>query len=477
MSMQREPENGDSGRDDRATVGAESEPHPYGDELHKNDTTGVLAGVCAGLGDYTRTDPILWRAAFVLTGLAAGTGVFLYIAMWTTMRDSAGGPAMAEQLLNRRLSAEVVLALLALMLGAATALSLVGGFSGGTLVLATPLILGVLTAHNRGVDLQRVMRDLPTQLKDKEPAPNTPPPEPAPTYYNPAQPWAVAPSGPIDLAVVAERKIDEEAWGEGPPEAAEGTEDEETWKRDGESSSQPAAPERGESPPQWGEGAQIQRRGMVLLLPLLGVSALGAVVLVLAGGVSPVALVGPTIGPMFLGGVIALVGAFLIVGAWCGNSRGLVGLGVVLTILAVVTASVNLPRWWPSDETWRPASAKEASQGYELRAGSATLWLTDLELTAGQRVTVEASVNYGALRVLVPETARVVVHGRTDLGEIWVGDLRRTGSEIEVRRTLEPVERRSDSAGDAGAESGVPPTLVVNLVSEACDMEVRRVSS
>lgn len=125
-------------------------------ELRRDDTASVITGVCSGLGRFTGVDPVVWRVAFAVTGLAGGTGLWLYIAAWLMMRDSAGGPAMMEQLLNRRLSARAVLALLTLGVAAATALSLVGGFSWGTLVLATPLILGLFVAQKRGVDLRQL---------------------------------------------------------------------------------------------------------------------------------------------------------------------------------------------------------------------------------------------------------------------------------------------------------------------------------
>ncbi|MFD0776482.1 PspC domain-containing protein, partial [Streptomonospora algeriensis] len=172
-------------------------------ELVRDNERGLVTGVCAGLGSYTGIDPVVWRVGFAITGLAGFTGVLLYVGAWMAMRDSGRGPAMFEQLLNRRIADRAVPALLGLGLAAAVALSLIGGVGWGTLVLATPLILGVLVAHNRGVDLRRAYRELPGLLKSDEPPPSTPEPEPKPAYYNPAQPWAQAQAGPVDLAVVA----------------------------------------------------------------------------------------------------------------------------------------------------------------------------------------------------------------------------------------------------------------------------------
>ncbi|MFB9800832.1 PspC domain-containing protein, partial [Streptomonospora salina] len=193
-----------------------------GPELIRENDRGLVTGVCAGLGSYTGIDPIVWRVGFAITGLAGFSGVLLYVGAWMAMRDAGRGPAMFEQLLNRRIADRAVPALLGLGLAAAVALSLIGGVGWGTLVLATPLILGALVAHNSGVDLRRTYRELPGLLKSDEPPPTTPEPSPKPAYYNPAQPWSRAPAGPVDLAVVAvPDRGGADSPAEGAPEKAE----------------------------------------------------------------------------------------------------------------------------------------------------------------------------------------------------------------------------------------------------------------
>ncbi len=47
-----------------------------------------LAGICGGLGEHTPMPAWLWRAIFIVTGLA-GWGVVAYIVLWALM--PAGG--------------------------------------------------------------------------------------------------------------------------------------------------------------------------------------------------------------------------------------------------------------------------------------------------------------------------------------------------------------------------------------------------
>lgn len=41
-----------------------------------------LGGVCAGLGRLTGLEPWIWRLAFVLMAICAGTGVLAYLLLW-----------------------------------------------------------------------------------------------------------------------------------------------------------------------------------------------------------------------------------------------------------------------------------------------------------------------------------------------------------------------------------------------------------
>jgi phage shock protein C len=51
-------------------------------KLYRIPNEGMIAGVCAGLGEYLDADPTIIRLVFVLLVLAGMSGVVIYIIMW-----------------------------------------------------------------------------------------------------------------------------------------------------------------------------------------------------------------------------------------------------------------------------------------------------------------------------------------------------------------------------------------------------------
>jgi len=47
----------------------------------------TIAGVCAGIAEYFGIDPVLVRAVFVISALAGGPGLILYIVLWIVMPE------------------------------------------------------------------------------------------------------------------------------------------------------------------------------------------------------------------------------------------------------------------------------------------------------------------------------------------------------------------------------------------------------
>lgn len=50
--------------------------------LRLSSTDHWFGGVCGGLANFTGLDAWLWRLAFTLTLILAGTGLFVYVLMW-----------------------------------------------------------------------------------------------------------------------------------------------------------------------------------------------------------------------------------------------------------------------------------------------------------------------------------------------------------------------------------------------------------
>lgn len=53
--------------------------------LVRRESNKVIAGVCAGLGEYFGIDPVLVRLGFVIAVLVFGFGVLPYIILWILM--------------------------------------------------------------------------------------------------------------------------------------------------------------------------------------------------------------------------------------------------------------------------------------------------------------------------------------------------------------------------------------------------------
>jgi phage shock protein PspC (stress-responsive transcriptional regulator) len=51
-------------------------------KLYRSRKNRIIAGVCGGIGEYFKVDPIIIRLLWALFGLIMGSGVILYILAW-----------------------------------------------------------------------------------------------------------------------------------------------------------------------------------------------------------------------------------------------------------------------------------------------------------------------------------------------------------------------------------------------------------
>ncbi|HEX2313706.1 MAG TPA: PspC domain-containing protein, partial [Thermomonospora sp.] len=172
----------------------------------------ILAGVCVGLGRYTRVDPVVLRVGFAVLTLAGGPGILVYLAAYLLIPGDAGQAAALERALRRRFDADTVLVLLGGLMGATTVLiTMVGGLSEDALAAVTVLALVLLVAHARKVDFGAVARGLPEGLRGHPLRPDPPPPPgEAPVFLDDLDAGdavrraAPLPEGMVDLATLSE---------------------------------------------------------------------------------------------------------------------------------------------------------------------------------------------------------------------------------------------------------------------------------
>jgi phage shock protein PspC (stress-responsive transcriptional regulator) len=112
-------------------------------QLRRDPQHGMVAGVCAGLGNRWQVDPLLVRFGFVATTLASGIGLVLYVLAWILMpaeKAEDGTVHAAISAHGRRATVEVALGAGFLLLAVLLAFRELGlPFSD---VLIWPLTLG-----------------------------------------------------------------------------------------------------------------------------------------------------------------------------------------------------------------------------------------------------------------------------------------------------------------------------------------------
>lgn len=53
-----------------------------GKRLYRSKKSKIIAGVCAGIGEYFEVDPVLIRLLWVIFVLMGGAGILAYIIAW-----------------------------------------------------------------------------------------------------------------------------------------------------------------------------------------------------------------------------------------------------------------------------------------------------------------------------------------------------------------------------------------------------------
>lgn len=65
----------------------------------------MVAGVCAGVGDYLGVDPNLIRVAFAaLTIFSLGAGALIYLVAWLVVPEEGEQGSIADNYLNKNRS-------------------------------------------------------------------------------------------------------------------------------------------------------------------------------------------------------------------------------------------------------------------------------------------------------------------------------------------------------------------------------------
>ncbi|MFL6129283.1 MAG: PspC domain-containing protein [Mycobacteriales bacterium] len=345
-------------------------PYPPIRRLQRSKERRVIAGVAGGLGEYTGVDPVLFRVLFAVLSVFGGAGILLYLLGWLFLPDADQPTSTVESLLGRgsgRRSRDIVQVVLLVIVGLILAGVLAHG-DGGDVVLLLVVVGGVVLLV-RNLDQRR--GGLPSAPQPAPPPPTYQPYEPDPyPPYDPTRTLAM-PAGPATVTAVQ------------PPAAV--------------------------------PGAPVQERRERSILGRLTLSAL-----LLVLGVTAALDAADVVAPQsrhYLALTVGVLGLGLLVGAWRGRARGLIWLGIPLTVALVAagTAEVSLDGG-AGDRHYRPQSIAEVQPDYRVGVGNLQLDLTDVDFTA-RSVSSSVSAGIGNVQVIVPRDVDVEVVGRAGIGE------------------------------------------------------------
>ena len=118
-------------------------------------------------------------------------------------------------------------------------------------------------------------------------------------------------------------------------------------------------------------------------------------------------------------GVALLVSAF---GPWRRSKAGLITLGLILSAGLFVISAVDSRGGFDEasfgERTYRPVSAEQVRDNYQVLMGQSTLDLSDLQFSAEDPTEIQIDVTMGNFRILVPRDTDVRLDGDATFGSV-----------------------------------------------------------
>jgi phage shock protein PspC (stress-responsive transcriptional regulator) len=344
------------------------------DLLHRSVTDARVAGVCGGIAERYRIDPLLVRLAAVIIALSSGVGLVLYGAAWLLLPRGAGQPAMMRAFPRvarvRSRTWSVVVS------GAALVVLVLVGMVFNASLLPTIAVLGILYASQ----LRPGTKGSPAPTGGAA-APQTYPTMPAPAGAQ--WPLLAPPPGELIITTPAGPWRPTNRFGQ-PLTAAD-------------CAAYYAVPDPIGLYQRPSVAVPMRRSRIVALICGLAIAALFAMMSLLGAFVSV-----PPVTYLAVG--LAGVGLALIVGAFVGRPSGFIAIAIALVLLAgAVTSSA-------------PNATSSMTQGLtatsDLPSEISATGDYNLDLSQAQideTKTVDIRVDGGDAQVILPATGNVTV--------------------------------------------------------------------
>jgi phage shock protein PspC (stress-responsive transcriptional regulator) len=335
----------------------------------------VIAGVCGGIAERLRLDPVLVRVVFVASIFVGGVGVLVYALAWLLMPQADSNASLLDEALGRRNTRGRGSALALSILLVLVAIGVAGAFLGGDWGGPVLVILGIAAV----VMLLR-------RGSASESGPITAPPNVPASAGGMASPPADATTTPITTTAGTQPLSGS------PPSPGWDT--------------QPA-------PPRPRERSPLFRLVMSAVLVLIGGLALADVA---GAGIA---------GGTYIASALAAIGLGLLVGAWWGRSRGLIAVGAILALaLPFATAHDQFSQEFHGPRGRVMIDAKTIAEGtgsYEHGAGEVIYDLSELDFT-GLAEELNIDMGAGSVQVTLPPDVDVDVDANVGVGELRILD-------------------------------------------------------
>ncbi|GAA2613544.1 PspC domain-containing protein [Streptomyces spororaveus] len=418
--------------------------------LHRSKRDKVLAGVCGGLGRYFDLDPVVFRVVLGVLAITGGVGLIFYGFAWLLLPQEDEEDSEAKKLLTGRVEGATLAAVFAALVGCALFLSMLD--NGG---LAAFSVLVVLALGGASYWSQRKRHSGRPEAQAPAPAGHA-----SRAAHSPAPPETQAPPTPGGPSWWRDPLVKDGTTGPvggtgylwGPDDTADAAV---TGRTPAAAAKAPVAPAR----PRGGIGGRVFV--LALLAAIAGTAATWE---------------GNPLGEALQTGLAAALVVFGL-GLAVSSLLGRTGFGTI--VLAVCTAGLLagaavLPREIGTDwreVEWRPAAVADVKPVYEAGTGLATLDLSRLDVPKGTTVAVEASIDAGRLKVVLPREVTALA----DVTIRRVGDVQMPGDRADRIERAGPQNRTETLAPAAGTEAG--GTIELHLGADFGQVEVARAAS
>jgi phage shock protein PspC (stress-responsive transcriptional regulator) len=480
--------------------------------IRRSTADRKLTGLCGGIAAHWGIDPLLVRIGGVLLAVSGGIGLVLYLAGWLFIPEQGSERSKLEELIGPKVhkvprGAWIVIVVVACLIATSIFGTLLPFGLGPALILAgiwyfgyyrgrrpgpasppsppetylqpppgigttpgqptpdTPFAQAAEAWRRRVAEASSTGTDTPPAGPDQAAAPQSPrtPPPGAqqPRGYTwsasgmpsaPETSRAAEPAGPVGPPP-AGTDFTQPPWATPRPEDLKA-------RADYFSNPDPVGLYRPEpAVPVPVAPARPADRPPARRLRLIGLIALG---LVLAGLGTADALGAPITAMIYVGASLLVVGLTLVAGTWLGRARGVLPVGILLAIaLAVVSASgqIGQVRDFARDARVYSTAAELPTAPITKEFGSLELDLSQVDLK--RDTTLTANVDFGTLRVKVPDDVNLKVRYQVDNG---------------TARVLDRREQSGSDLGDIIQTETRPgaPTLTLHLTMDQGSLEVTR---